>query len=118
MNRMEELQELLNELEEPVPALNDTLKRAKRRKAKRNRRMRFLYNKQNIYAFSTIQNLILFCLFVFWKLLTFPINQAFRLLQVSGTPRESGLLHTYPLQAHRGVCTSLLFQENKAQPAF
>ena len=36
MNRLEELQELLNELEEPVPALNDTLKRAKRRKARRN----------------------------------------------------------------------------------
>ncbi len=36
MNRMEELQELLNKLEEPVPALNDTLKRAKGRKVKRN----------------------------------------------------------------------------------
>lgn len=50
MNRMEELQELLNELEEPVPALNDTLKRAKRRKARRSRRIGALVSAAAIFV--------------------------------------------------------------------
>ena len=39
MNRLEELEKLLNELEEPVPALEDTLNRAKRRRVRRSRRI-------------------------------------------------------------------------------
>ncbi|MBQ7920591.1 MAG: DUF4179 domain-containing protein [Lachnospiraceae bacterium] len=50
MNRMEELQELLNELEEPVPALEDTVNRARRRKAKRNRRITALVSVAAVFV--------------------------------------------------------------------